>query len=71
VRGILQTADENLPPYRLIERAAPDVLRRVAAGSDAAIEYYASEPRLALTSKQVVNKLVQRNRERAQALVAY
>jgi len=31
----------------------------------------AIEPRLALTSEQVVNKLVQRNRERAQALVAY
>ena len=27
----------------------------------------AIEPRLALTSEQVVNKLVQRNRERAQA----
>jgi hypothetical protein len=31
----------------------------------------AIEPRLALTSEQVVNKLVQKNRERAQALVAY
>jgi hypothetical protein len=31
----------------------------------------AIEPGLTLTSEQVVNKLVERNRERAQALVAY
>lgn len=31
----------------------------------------AIEPRIALTSEQVVNKLVQRNLERAQALAAY
>jgi hypothetical protein len=36
VQRILQSADENQPPYRPIERAAPDVHRRVAAEGSAA-----------------------------------
>jgi hypothetical protein len=39
MQSILQTADENPPPYRLIERVAPDVRRRLAAGNGATIEY--------------------------------
>jgi hypothetical protein len=39
VQRILQSADENQPPSRLIERAVPDLHRSVAAGIGAAIEY--------------------------------
>jgi hypothetical protein len=39
LQSILQTADENPPPYRLIERAAPDVRRRVATSNGATIQY--------------------------------
>ena len=38
VQRILRSADENQPPSRLIERAAPDVRRHLAAGTGAVIE---------------------------------
>ena len=38
VQRILQSADENQPPYRPIERSVPDVHRRVPASTGTAIE---------------------------------